>query len=82
MFGIHPKVYLQKEREERKRLAELNKPRTFEEITYEWLSIQDKSFLTDKTKMGRIKRHLFPMIGNRLVKTLGKRDFIECIEFI
>lgn len=82
MMGIHPKVYLQREKAERKRLAELNKPRTFEEITLEWLSIQDRSFLTDKTKMGRIKRHLFPLLGNRLVKTLGKRDFIECIELI
>lgn len=82
MMGIHPKVYLQREKAEKQRLAELNKPRTFEEITYEWLSIQDRSFLTDKTKMGRIKRHLFPLLGNRLVKTLGKRDFIECIELI
>ncbi len=82
MMGIHPKVYLQREKAEKQRLAELNKPRTFEEITHEWLSIQDRSFLTDKTKMGRIKRHLFPLLGNRLVKTLGKRDFIECIELI
>lgn len=82
MIGIHPKVYLQRERAEKQRLAELNKPRTFEEITYEWLSIQDRSFLTDKTKMGRIKRHLFPTLGNRIVKTLGKRDFIECIELV
>lgn len=82
VLGIHPQIFAQREREERKRLAELNKPRTFEEITHEWLSIQDKSFLTDKTKIGRIKRHLFPLLGNRLVKTLGKRDFIECIELI
>lgn len=82
MMGVHPKISIQREKIERKRLAELNKPRTFEEITYEWLSIQDRSFLTDKTKMGRIKRHLFPCLGKLDVRTLGKRDFIECIELI
>ncbi len=82
VLGIHPKIFAKREREELKRLAKLNKPRTFEEITHEWLSIQDKSFLTDKTKMGRIKHHLFPVLGELDVKTLGKRDFIECIELI
>lgn len=80
--GIHPRVLLELKEEEHKRMIERNKIRTLEEVALEWLSIQNRSFLVDKTKLGRINRHLLPHLGSKNIRVIDKRDFIECIELI
>lgn len=80
MFGIHPKVYVQRERMELERLAELNKPRTFENIVNEWASFQNDTLHFRKNKISRVRRYLLPYLREREIKDLERRDFVTLID--
>lgn len=77
--GIHPRVLLELKEEEHKRMIERNKIRTLEEVTLEWLSIQNRSFLVDKTKLGRINRHLLPHLGSKNIRVIDKEILLNVL---
>lgn len=80
MVGIHPKISLQIEKAERKRLAELNKPRTFEDIVQEWASLHNDTLHFRKNKISRVRRYLLPYLREKEIKDLERRDFTKLID--
>lgn len=71
--GKHPKLILEQTKDKQK---------TFFEVSQEWIDTQEQTPSFEKTKINRIKNHLYPSLRDKTLDSLARGDFIDCIQKI
>lgn len=69
--GRHPKAILEQTKERQK---------TFFEVSQEWINTQEQTPSFERTKTNRIKNHLYPLLKDKTIGSLTRKDFIDCIQ--